>query len=377
MTLREADVERIVEGLSALRVVEREALRREVRRAVGAKPVPPDELPYKVDERKFSPFSVRNTIFGRAKWDPEIARLRAKMAESRKRNMAKGVRGFTFADFGLEVASRLFCGAHRRGGAGGHGGPEATAPRRLDVGPELLTRLVKRAALFFGADMVGVAKVDRKWLYRESAPRLGRFPVAVVMAFEMDATPMGTANEGPYAAEVGWGYSRMSITAASLALFLRWLGFEAEPMGNEGALSVPLAIMAGLGEAGRMGLLITPEFGPRVRLAKVFTDAPLVPDKPIKFGVWEFCRTCNLCVKACLGGAIPRGEPTWDGPTISEQRGVLKWHVNHEKCYAVWAGIGRGCGLCIKACPFGKNVWGPQRLAALREAVGASKDRPS
>ena len=42
---------------------------------------------------------------------------------------------------------------------------------------------------------------------------------------------------------------------------------------------------AGLGEYGRLGLLITPEFGPRVRIGKIFTDLPLSHDEPRSFVV--------------------------------------------------------------------------------------------
>ena len=88
-------------------------------------------------------------------------------------------------------------------------------------------------------------------------------------------------------------YSRMSLCGAMLAHFIRGLGYRAVPMGNDTALSVPLAIDAGLGELSRMGTLITPEYGPRVRLHKVFTDLPLAPDSPVEFGVWGFSRRCS------------------------------------------------------------------------------------
>ena len=55
--------------------------------------------------------------------------------------------------------------------------------------------------------------------------------------------------------------------------------------------SIPIAIDAGLGELGRNGLLVTPKYGPRVRLAKILTNMPLVPDSPIRFGVTEFWKT--------------------------------------------------------------------------------------
>ena len=113
--------------------------------------------------------------------------------------------------------------------------------------------------------------------------------------------------------DIGFGYSKIAITTGSVAEFLRSLGYIGIPCGNDTALSMPYAIMAGLGEYSRMELLITPEYGPRVRLLKVFTDAPLVPDKPIRFGVYEFCLKCKKCVEHCPVQAISYDEPTWEG----------------------------------------------------------------
>jgi len=59
---------------------------------------------------------------------------------------------------------------------------------------------------------------------------------------------------------------------------------------------------------GRNGLLITPQYGPRVRISKVLTDLPLVPDEPIEFGVTEYCEKCKRCAKYCPGQAILRGK---------------------------------------------------------------------
>jgi hypothetical protein len=78
-----------------------------------------------------------------------------------------------------------------------------------------------------------------------------------------------------------------------LACFIRGLGYQAIPCGNDTALSVPLAMAAGLGESSRMGLLITPKFGSRVRICKLFTDLPLESDDYRPFWVHQFCQTCK------------------------------------------------------------------------------------
>ena len=79
---------------------------------------------------------------------------------------------------------------------------------------------------------------------------------------------------------------------------------------NDSALAIPLAVQAGLGEVGRHSLLITREYGPRLRLDKIFTDMPLEIDEPVRFGVKEFCDICQRCSAACPPRAIPHQAPS-------------------------------------------------------------------
>ena len=90
----------------------------------------------------------------------------------------------------------------------------------------------------------------------------------------------------------------------ALAQAIRSLGYVAIPCMNSTAMSVPLAIDAGLGELGRLGYLVTPEWGPHVRIDKVLTNMPLKPDRPINFGVTEYCTECGICAVECPSGAI-------------------------------------------------------------------------
>jgi epoxyqueuosine reductase len=137
-----------------------------------------------------------------------------------------------------------------------------------------------------------------------------------------------------------------------LAEFIRALGYHAIPCMNDTALSVPLAIAAGLGQAGRHGLLITPDYGPCVRLCKVLTNIPLQPDRPIDMGVTEFCRHCLNCAQACPAGAISFEDQTSAGVCESNNPGVQKWYVHVEKCLRFWQANGSACANCIAACPF-------------------------
>jgi len=226
------------------------------------------------------------------------------------------------------------------------------------------TRLVKKAAKFYGASMVGICKTDRRWIYTKGFDLFTRaefdidisddyeyvINIAVAMSYEhYKYTPTHIAGAG-----TGLGYSEMPFVVGLLAQFLRQLGYKAIPSGNDTAMSVPYAIQAGLGELGRSGLLITPNFGSRVRLCKVFTNLPLVCDEPIEFGATEFCEVCKKCADNCPGNAIAYGDRTTEALNISNVGGALKWYVDAEKCFTFGAKNTVECGNCIRVCPFNK-----------------------
>jgi reductive dehalogenase len=253
----------------------------------------------------------------------------------------------------------------------GLGGVPSTArvPSELKVDvsdPGEVTRKVKRAACLFGASLVGVCELDERWAYSHvSDDTSGQHkPLdlpegvrsVVVMAVEMDYGLMQTAPTGGAAAATGLGYSKMAFLSGLLARFIRNLGFQALPCGNDTALSIPLAVEAGLGELGRNGLLITEKYGPRVRLCKVFTDLPLVPGEPRFFGVEAFCRVCLKCAELCPSRAISFGERTAEAINISTNPGVLKWPVNAEQCFKYWVANGLDCSTCIRVCPFNQEA---------------------
>lgn len=250
---------------------------------------------------------------------------------------------------------------------------EGTSPRFkhwLELGtqvkesPEEMSRMVKKVARFYGADLVGVCKVHPNWVYSHEYNQMTmeHYPIelpercqnAIVMAIAMDYEAIQTSPCAIEAAATGMGYSQMAVVASMLAVFIRHLGYQAIPSGNDTTLSVPLAMAAGLGEAGRQGLLITKKFGPRIRLCKVFTDLPLVHDAYQPFGVTEFCQICKKCAVHCPSQSIHHGDMTTDGCNISNHSGTLKWYSNYEKCYEFWSKIRNDCADCIRVCAFNK-----------------------
>jgi reductive dehalogenase len=146
----------------------------------------------------------------------------------------------------------------------------------------------------------------------------------------------------------------------TIAQYIRNLGYEAHASLNDSGLNIPLAIQAGLGEYGRHGLVITKDFGPRVRIGKIFTDMPLESDKPIRFGVTEFCNVCNACADNCPPRAIPFGAPTFDAPNVSSFKTIRKWTTDAEKCFKFWTQQNTECSICIRVCPYNReftSVW--------------------
>lgn len=340
-----------------------------------------------------APFDQKNEMFKRVRWEPEF--------KQHARNYygvvtPKDKPGFKHEDIAFRNASWYLEMGYARGvienNFGLYSWKDAlyqAAELPMDPPfdsetPEYNARMVKRAAKLFGADLVGICKMDKRWIYSKGYHLVKRqeyeidiadeYEWVVNIAVSMDYEDYKYTPTFIGGAATGFGYSKMAYTAGLLGQFINQMGYKSIPTGNDTALSVPLAIQAGLGELGRSGLLITPQFGPRVRLCKVFTNMPLAADTPIEFGVTEFCEVCNKCADRCPGNAIPHGERTTDPVNISNaEGGALKWYINHENCFTFWSNNTCDCGNCIRVCPFNKppgwlhdlSRWMIQRFPAL------------
>jgi epoxyqueuosine reductase len=302
------------------------------------------------------------TVFGRVGWDEEAEFYGRRLDENVPAVIARGEPGYSRIDYARAAAAWTvadhFRGAYSWEKLGGSPAATTGGDKPLALSPAKMSEEIKRAARTYGADLVGIAALDRRWVYaaeRDGTPV--EIPVshmrAVVMAIAMDPDAIQASPSFVAAAAVGVGYSRMAFAIACLAEFIRSLGFRAIPMGNDTALSIPLAIDAGLGELGRHGLLVTREYGPCVRICKVFTDMPLTPDEPVSSGLATTCRSCQKCADACEVGAISRDpEPSFEIVCRSNNPGIKRWAVDHDKCYCFWIENGQDCSTCIAACPF-------------------------
>lgn len=109
------------------------------------------------------------------------------------------------------------------------------------------------------------------------------------------------------------------------------------------------AVRAGLGWIGKSALFVSPEFGPRVRLATVLTDAPL--PNPQKAVGESRCADCLRCTQACPAGAI-KGENYVAG---APRESIFDPAACSQYMKDAYLRIGRGsvCGICMSVCPWG------------------------
>lgn len=341
----------------------------------------------------------KNTVFCRQLWDTAFIKKMRSAANGVDWKTLGSTSGWTPLDEALNTAAWALEHTLSPGSASGQPQTQAYVwdkPVRRNkvefIDEEDAAKKIKKAAHFLGASLVGIAKYNPLWTYsplikeirgadrsnegpafEEILPEFPFEPKSVVsIAIEMDYQGISLSPSILGGAAVGLGYSQMSTIGYSVATFLRNLGYKSLACGNDVALSIPYGVAAGLGELGRNGMLITPEFGPRVRLVKVFTELEIKPDKPKTFGAWEFCKSCKRCADSCPSGAISFDEPTYEGPTISNNAGVLKWYVDPEKCLQFWRENGTDCADCITSCTYNKTaLWHHQFLTTVAALPGA------
>jgi ferredoxin len=229
------------------------------------------------------------------------------------------------------------------------------AEQKVVVEPEEITEFVKRWGLKLGALSIGVTELRDYDMYSfvgrgddYGEPVELSHDYAVAFTVEMDKEMVDSAPLGPTAMESAQQYVDSGIVALQLAHFIRGLGYPARAHidGNYRVVCPLVARDAGLGELGRMGLLMTPELGPRVRLGVVTTDLPLVADTAVREpSVTDFCTHCKKCAEVCPSSAISFGDK-------EEVDGVLRWQIDSEACFTFWCKIGTDCARCMSVCPY-------------------------
>lgn len=234
------------------------------------------------------------------------------------------------------------------------GGQEATATDRVKD-PDTNAENLKAMSYFLGADAVGISRCPEWTWYSHDAtgePIVPPHDQAISMVIDQGYETMEGASGDDWIAvsQSMRAYLRFSILGSIVAKQIRRLGYKARAhtvMDGE-VLQPPLLLLSGLGEVSRIGeVILNPFLGPRLKSGVVTTDMPLAHDKPISFGLQEFCQGCNKCARECPSGAITAG------PKLMFN-GYEIWKSDSQKCttYRITNEGGAMCGRCMKTCPW-------------------------
>lgn len=231
-----------------------------------------------------------------------------------------------------------------------------------------LSEKLKEKGRELGADVIGIAGAEGFQQAPEGHKPWDILPgatCAVSMGFAQPNTVLGKAMPTQYTRSIFTNAARADHAANSIALWIEEQGYEAIPISARfmymdalagifrGDLSHKhTAVLAGLGEMGANTLLLNPEFGNRLMLSSVVTNAPLVPDQPF---TGKIClrEKCLKCVQVCPVKAIkPSGE--------IEKIKCAKYYRAHGDIYMETWGL-YYCRECRKVCPAGNSEKGRKK----------------
>jgi len=217
---------------------------------------------------------------------------------------------------------------------------------------------LRKKVLEWGASTLGFADLEggipKKWEHLKTGVSI-TLRLSDVIIDEIENGP--TLTYAHHYRAINQSLDSIAIRTSNL---IQSLGYEALPIPasqktNEKELKglIPhktVATRAGLGWIGKNALLITPQYGPRVRLVSVLTNAPLRPSQPV---TESKCGGCLLCVKACPARAL-KGK-SWALNVRRED--LMNVNLCHEVTKRNQEILGETiCGVCISVCPFGRNT---------------------
>jgi len=223
---------------------------------------------------------------------------------------------------------------------------------------------IEHLAISLGMSKIGYTELDGIKIRGELLERSKGLDHAVVMIKEIPASvvygpDVRRKDDDKYCATMLKARKETDIAAKAVAELLVSEGHRAIPVTTDVQMhqrliigQIPfklLAQRAGLGWIGRSTLLITPEFGPRLRLIAVLTDAQLDPDKEPMENRCGDCRACvDLCpmkaLKFCEFEDVPSDRSLCIDYRVCNR--YEKFTISKEKPYI--------CAMCVTNCPIGR-----------------------
>lgn len=238
-----------------------------------------------------------------------------------------------------------------------------------------LKRKIKREAKKLGINLIGFANVDRWSKYADVDAEF--YPqsiwpwskTVISLAVQIYLPMIETTPSVVYSELYNTTNRFLDEAAYRLANFLNGLGYRAHffPRDCYGDISVlvkkPEAAFshviagkyAGLGTIGMNHTLLTKEYGPRVRLVSVITDAEVTPDRMLRK---ELCIKCGLCAKKCPMQAF------------TANKDVIIANMDKHKCAKYHQKLKNEfrypCGVCTAVCPIGadRKVYGRSSVSS-------------
>lgn len=342
-----------------------------------------DEPTFEIDWASMQRFSEwRSTRKNDAEYRGEeaheaIVRYKEEVLCSREQ---RGMAGYTHKDAALNEAFSHTIPQLRFMGPGRARTPEQRGVSVYQGTPQENSGMVARALRLMGAATVGFVELyddtTRKLIYDSEVkdgkrivfedaavgyetedklviPNAARW--VIVYCVPMSGIGLAQAPSQLSRAATMQAYVRLYTIYNQLHEFLRALGYHsygATIMNGFGVFPA-FAVLGGLGELSRLDIVITPEYGPMVRLAALATDLPLAATRPISFGVREFCRKCRICAKACAVRSISSGEePGWDAKGAWSNPGHQAYFRETMRCRDYFYKSGSNCGICLAKCPY-------------------------
>jgi reductive dehalogenase len=224
--------------------------------------------------------------------------------------------------------------------------------------PEILTHHIKSLGYFLKADIMGTCKIPESAYYshdKQGVPIGIHYENAIVIVMRKEYKSMRASTGHDWMGDpISFqSYQQLGMVAETIANYIRRLGWDALPqygpsfVNRYSVLLPPLLLAAGIGEVSRAGIILNPYLGLAYKAAAVITNIPLVPDKPIDFGLQSFCGDCHICAQNCPSKAIPMGDKVM-------YNGYETWKLNTRRCasFNFTNKNGTMCNTCVKSCPW-------------------------